>query len=296
MRKPNLFIIGAPKCGTTGMYEYLKDHPRIYMSPLKEPCFFASDFPHRQISTRVERYLDLFQGAGPDHLYLGEASPVYLRSAVAVQAIYDFNPEARILVMLRNPADMLPSLFSEQVFNFEEIYPDLPTAWREEGLGHPTLRSFVTGPNQYRYVASFPQQLDQLFHIFPRDQVKVILYDDLAADTLAVYQETLEFLGLEYDGRTDFPRINGNKGWKNQRLGSFLTQPPAAVRKIGDLYKRITGATHVPIKGRIWQKNMTTPERQPISPEFRQELIDHFSADIDQLAVMLDRDLSHWKR
>lgn len=294
MIQPNLFIVGAPKCGTTAMYHYLKTHPRIYMSPVKEPCFFAADFPQRRISPDIDKYLSLFEQAGSQHLYLGEASPLYMRSNVALEGLCRFNPASRIIVMLRNPVDMLPSLHSERLFHFWETEPDFKTAWRNEGegLGNPYFTS--AGPNRYRDVVNFPLQVQRVLQWFPRQQVLFLLFDDLVKDPDTVYRQVLDFLELEHDGRQDFPRINENKDWKNKYLGKLLEQPPQALLTMLGLYKRWTGSTRVGWKDKIQAKTMTNPQRRPLSSSFRRELTDYFSEDITLLSELIGRDLTHW--
>ena len=101
MRKPDFFIVGAPKCGTTALYEYLRPHPNVFMSTVKEPHFFAKDlgsYPHIKTD---EEYAALFAGANEQHLRVGEASVYYLRSAVAIPNIREFNPDARLIAMFR---------------------------------------------------------------------------------------------------------------------------------------------------------------------------------------------------
>ena len=107
---PNFFIVGAPKCGTTALCEYLKYHPNVFMSTPKEPHYFAEDFErYRHVKTE-DKYLALFGDCNDRHLMIGEASVFYLRSTRAVSLIRDFNPDAKIIVMLRNPVDMVYSL------------------------------------------------------------------------------------------------------------------------------------------------------------------------------------------
>src|SRR6266498_2750548 len=98
--KPNFFIVGAPKCGTTALYEYLRRHPHIFMPKLKEPHFFALDLGHPMVKTEVH-YASLFADSTKEHMRVGEASVYYLYSAVALPAIHAFNPDAKIIAMVR---------------------------------------------------------------------------------------------------------------------------------------------------------------------------------------------------
>ena len=104
-RRPNFFIVGAPKCGTTAMTTYLRDHPQIFMPLQKEPHYFAEDYPiFREVWTE-KQYLHLFRSADSSHLAVGEASVWYLYSDHALPRIKAFAPDARIIVQVRNPVD-----------------------------------------------------------------------------------------------------------------------------------------------------------------------------------------------
>ena len=111
--KPNFFLVGAPRCGTTSMYAYLRSHPQIFMpETAKEPHYFAPEeslWYGKRIDD-LETYLALFTGAR-DAVRIGEASTHYLASPSAANSIYAFNPQARILIMLRSPVDLLYSLY-----------------------------------------------------------------------------------------------------------------------------------------------------------------------------------------
>src|SRR5210317_560697 len=114
--KPNFFILGAPKCGTTSLAYWLSQHPNVYVSPDKEPLHYSTDFPAS--TPHSERsYLDLFAEATEQHIAIGEASVWYLRSKDAVANIENEIPEAKYIVMLRNPVEMAPSLHWQTVFN-----------------------------------------------------------------------------------------------------------------------------------------------------------------------------------
>src|SRR6185295_10222300 len=115
-RKPTFLIAGAPKCGTTALYEYLQTHPQVFLSDPKEPHFYANDLgAHRTIVTRGQ-YEKLFSAAGPQHLAIGEASAWYLHSAVALPAVARELPDAKLIVMLRNPVELIRSLHSDLVW------------------------------------------------------------------------------------------------------------------------------------------------------------------------------------
>src|SRR5215210_6007139 len=195
--RPNFFIVGAPKCGTTALYEYLRPHPNIFMSELKEPHFFARDLGTYPKIKTLEDYTRLFEGATEEHLRVGEASVYYLRSAVAAANIREFNPAAKIIAMYRNPVDMVYSFHSQLLYWSEEIEPDFETAWRlqerrSRGLDLPP-RSRGAFLLQYADVGRFGSQTERLLSVFPPSQVKLILYDDFTASPQRIYDEVIAF-------------------------------------------------------------------------------------------------------
>ena len=298
-RKPNFFIVGAPKCGTTALYEYLRPHPNIYMSPVKEPHFFAKDLGTYPRIKTPEDYEELFAGSTAQHLRVGEASVYYLRSTQAIPNIHRFNPEAKLIAMFRNPVEMLHSLHSQLLYVAEENVPDFEVAWRlqerrAQGVDLPP-RSRGAFLLQYREFGRFGTQAERLLSLFPRSQVKLILYDDFTASPQRVYDETIEFLNLPHDGRTEFPRINENKRARLDWLRSFYRKPPPALRSAFRGLKRMVGdGVLSAVAGKVLELNTTKERRPPLSPEFRAELAATFREEVDQLGRLVGRDLSHW--
>src|SRR6187551_2293912 len=132
MRRPDLFIIGAPKSGTTSLYEYLEGHPEVFMSPVKEPGYFSGDVNRehrRRFSYPADeaKYLALFADAR-DEKRLGEASTRYILSPAAAAQVKDFQPDARIVAILRNPVEMIHSLHGELVSTGDEDITDFAEA------------------------------------------------------------------------------------------------------------------------------------------------------------------------
>jgi hypothetical protein len=297
--KPNFFIVGAPKCGTTALYEYLRPHPNIFMSELKEPHFFAQDLGTYPRIKTLEDYTRLFEGSTEHHLRVGEASVYYLRSSVALENIHRFNPDAKIIAMFRNPVEMVYSLHSQLLYWSEEIEPDFETAWhlqdrRSRGLNLPP-RSRGAFLLQYAQVGRFGTQTDRLLSIFPKSQVKLILYDDFTASPQKVYDEVIDFLSIPHDGRTEFPRINENKRARMAWLKRFYRKPPVFLRDAVRGLKQAVGAEEITaLKKKIVDLNTVKERRQPLSPEFRAELVETFRDEVALLSRLLNRDLSHW--
>ena len=297
--KPNFFIVGAPKCGTTALYEYLRPHPSIFMPRVKEPHFFAKDLgAYPRIKTQ-EEYAGIFAESTEKHLRIGEASVYYLRSSIALPGIREFNPDARIIAMFRNPVEMVHSLHSQLLYVAEENERDFEAAWRlqerrSRGLDLPpgSRGAFLV---QYGQVGQFGTQTQRLLSVFPRSQVKLILFDDFTASPQKVYDEVIDFLGIPHDNRNAFPRINDNKRARVTWLRTFARKPPPVLRDAIRNLKQAVGAEGISaVKKKIVDLNTVKERRRPLSPEFRAELVETFREEVALLSRLLNRDLSHW--
>lgn len=297
MKKPNFFIVGAPKCGTTALNEYLKLHPEIFIVSRKEPHYFNTDIPKARGFNKLERYLELYKPCKSKHIAVGEASVWYLYSNDALDNIYQFNPNAKIIIMVRNPIDMAYSLFSQLRYNLEEDQESFENAWhlqkiRKQGKKLPILTreaKFV----QYGQVCKLSKQIERAYSIFPKEQIKVIIFDDFVADTRHIYQETLSFLGLNDDGKTKFPVINESNIYNIKWLQKFIYRPPKFLAMFFNRWKPIRDITNFLVE-QIKKWNSTNVKRPPLSDNFRQELADYFRDDVKKLSQLLDRDLTHW--
>lgn len=299
-RRPNFFILGAPKCGTTALSEYLRRHPRVFMSMPKEPHFFGGDFDYYHApGLRTEQhYLGLFAEAQPEHLAVGEASVWYLYSRTAASEIAAFAPDARAIVMLRNPVEMMPSLHSQLVYTVDEDVRDPAAAWalQESRRAGRDLPPGVRVPEflQYGAACSLSGQLARVFESIPRERVKVIVFDDFREDPGRVYRETLAFLDVPDDGRTDFPRINPNTVHRAPAVARLTQRPPKSALAAARALKRVTGIKRLGMMEKVRRRNRVEADRAPLSPEFLDELATYFRSDVAALSELLDRDLTHW--
>ena len=174
--KPNFFIVGAPKCGTTSLHEYLQRHPDVFMPFYKEPHYFGSDLEgsrFRQFRGQPERYLKLFRDARGEQR-IGESSPWYLSSRRAAEEIHAYEPQAKIIIMLRNPVDMMYSMWSqfrysgnEQIETFEAALEAEPERRRGERIRRAA--HCISGL-YYRDMARFSEQVGRYFELFGRER------------------------------------------------------------------------------------------------------------------------------
>ena len=211
-KAPNFFIVGAPKCGTSAMFHYLEKHPDVYMYPRKEPDFFAEDLKapenrHGYSDSAWDSYLDLFKHAG-DQSIIGEGTTWYLYSDEAASRIHDFNPDAKILIMLRNPTDQMYSLHSQLVYMGVEKISSFDNAVTGEAVADRTQHQLAHFPRYmpptmtnkkllYKEIARFTGQIQRYWDVFGRDQVHIVLHDDLKRNPRTVYKQVLEFLEVD---------------------------------------------------------------------------------------------------
>lgn len=299
-RRPDFFIVGAPKCGTTALSEYLRAHPSIFFCEPKEPNFFNRDFDyyHSGNPDSIDSYLDLFANATDGHKAIGEASVWYLHSKVAAELIFEFDPDARIIAMVRNPIALASSLHRQLLYVMDEDVESFEAAWdlQEERSAGNSIPEKCRQPAflQYQTVASVSHQLERFQSRFPADQMRVILYDDFASDTQATYRSVLDFIGLEDDQRVDFARVNESKIHRSQLVSRFTQRPPRALMGLANGVKKALGIKQLGFLERVRSVNKETRKRDPISPAFLEKLREAFRPEVARLGSMLDRDLSHW--
>lgn len=298
MTRPNFFIAGAPKCGTTALVEYLRTHPQVFISELKEPHYFATDMEGKRTIRTEAEYQGLFSSVQPHHSAIGEGSVYYLYSDEALANIRAYAPDARILVMLRNPLELIPSLHGQFLYSRNEEVRDLGQAWalvgqRAQGRRIPRRCS---DPKLLRYdrIARLGEQLERLLGIFPPDQVMWIFFDDFARDTRGEYLRVLDFLGLDDDGREAFPPVNQHKRHRLDAVGNFTQRPPRRLVQAGLKAKALLGIDRLGLLNRLRRLNRVEGRRAPLSPELREEILEAYQDDIQRLSQLTGRPLGHW--
>jgi hypothetical protein len=302
-RTPNLFIVGAPKSGTTSLYEYLRGHPQVFMSVVKEPCYYSADlaFDHSGNFLVYQRdaklYDELFADAG-DAKVIGEASTRYLYSHDAPQLIHEASPEAHIVAMLRNPVDMIHSLHAHKLAAGTEDIADFEQALdaeadRAEGRRLPTHSNPKL--STYRDRARFGEQLPRWFDEFGRDRVKVIIFEDIVREPETEFRSLLEFLGIDPTYVPEsFSAHNPAHGARSTLIRRVLNGrfPQWLVWGVAP---RIIGDTRT--RGVVRRFRHSWFHRKPItrgkmSVELRRRLEDDFAADVARLSALLGRDMS----
>ena len=278
MIKPNLFIVGAPKCGTTFLYHYLKKHPDIYFPEFKEPHFFGSDLIRRNgaYDLSLNQYYDLFKS---DKKIIGEASTFYIFSKNAAKEIYNFNPEAKIIIMLRDLVDLACSLHSQFVFSGDEVIEDFKEALdleknRLNGMNIPNQTTVVNKLFYTNNILGLPQNINSFINYFKKENIKFIFLSDIKTNPQKVYFETLDFLKIDSNIKfSDFKVINKNKNYKLKFIRNFIKKYSVCLGKIrSKIIKKPLGIIKY-----IEFLNKKEIDRIPISNDLKNNLNNKFS-------------------
>jgi len=281
MNKPNFFIVGAPKCGTTALASYLSDRPDVFMTNPKEPLFFLDGKdPVRKIKDE-RHYRALFRKAG-GHKCVGEASVWYLYSKTAMTSIHDRYPRAKIIIMTREPAGFVASLHSQQMFSGMEHEENLQKAWNREKIriGCLDLDSIDSIEEVVNWRLLYPELLNHQRYVarckelFGHDQVQVLDLSELKQNVRNVYERVLCFLGLPSDGRSDFEVVNANKVHKSKYLRAILhwISLQQWLLDSARTLKNRFGIATFGVYEWLDKKNVRVVSRPPITEELAQEI------------------------
>jgi len=310
---PNFFLAGAPKAGTTSLYHYLAQHPQIYMSPVKEPCYFSSEFRAENCAEsmradvergerELKRYLAqpvleyrfggmigdwddyrrLFAGVRGE-IAIGEATPGYLWSKTAARNIHARIPHAKILCMLRDPAERAFSQYMHglatgkvrRTFR-EHIEANLRNRSEKFSIDYPFLE-----------MGMYHEQLQRFLGVFPRENVWIGLYEDYRAAPAQVFESIFRFLGVEAAFAPDTSR---------RHLEGRIPRRPGAAQilqrhGIWKAARKLTPQRLLPMARRM---AFAPRERLSLSVEDRRFLVDYYAGEIRRTAQLTGRDLSAW--
>lgn len=206
MTWPNFFILGAAKAGTTSLYHYLSQHPQVGMSRTKETNYFAlcndpldfrgpgdRDYINRHAVTSAEAYRDQFAHCS-GKVAVGEASPLYLYHPDVPDRLREFAPDARLVAILRDPVARAYSAFLHVVRDGREPLDDFGAALDRESERIADNWEHLW---HFRAMGLYHEQLRRYYQRFPREQIRVYLYEDLKADPHGVLADIFEFLGVD---------------------------------------------------------------------------------------------------
>jgi len=286
------------------MFHYLSTHPEIWMSNRKEMHYFGSDlnFGPQLYRRDLKAYLAEYEGRNGARR-AGDASVWYLMSKMAATEIKAFNRDASIIIMLRDPTELLQSMYFMFRYDGNEHLPSFEEAMAAEEQRRAgkllTRQTYFAQGLVYRDIVRFAEQVKRYFDTFGRENVHVIIYDDFAADTAAAYCEALEFLGVDSSHRApEFKVINGNRYVKSSALQTLLNDGlvrRAALALRPMVPKRLFVALRT-MRENWMHSNLQFEKRPPLSTELRVRLKSEFAPEVERLSELLGRDLTHWSK
>jgi hypothetical protein len=299
---PDFLVIGAPKAGTTALHAALARQPGLYMSAIKEPKFFLSDGPpptkggpgdaltYREHVWRRADYEALFDPA-PAGTLRGESTPLYLYDHAAIRRIQDAVPDARLIVIVRDPVERAHSNWTHLWSAGLEPIGDFVRACAEEE------RRIAAGWSSFWHYAGlglYGEQLEYLFTLFPREQVLVIRYRLLVDEPAQTLDRICAFLGVETGVLAEIPRENVTSHPESTLVHSAVSLAQRTASAVGTLIPGLTTATLTGPLERYLQRH--SRERQPLSWEQRQELLPRFETDIKLLEDILGESFADWSK
>lgn len=295
-RYPNLFIVGAPKSGTTAMARHLQIHPDIYTPLQKEFTFFGKDLIRYAELISEQRYLDWFKD-WEEEKYALDASPTYLYSQTAPYEFKDKSPGCKAIIMLRNPLEVAYSMYFEALQGGREDRDSFETAWNMEekrlnGVGIPK-NARLEYTTRYKSLGLYSQHVQHYWNVLGKENVHIIIFDDFKIDNKLSYIKLLNFLEIPLVLPNEFRIHNPSTKSKFKFITHFATTPPTWMGQVGGLF--LSKSTRWKIRNFIRQKNMTEIKKAKISQKMQLVLTEHYSAEIDSLSALLNRDLSNWK-
>jgi hypothetical protein len=298
---PDFLILGAGKSGTTSLDNYLSEHPQIFISPVKEPNFFAYlkhkaedfDIPESkehflESVTTFEAYHALFQNAKAGQL-LGETSNTYLYGQHSVETIKEHVPEAKLVAIFRQPAERLYSRFLHLARENQ-----LPTPQFEHCLDRESIwwqrPDLINEGFYYKHLSRF-------YKAFPKEQIKVFLFEDLKNPDL-LFTELFDFLGVDTSFRPSSDVVYNQSGFVKNKLKNRLVGPNGlvikSVKKVAPFF--VKWAQQNPYFERKLNNMRASNLHKPkLSKEFKAQLTNEvYKKDIQQLEQLIGRDLSSW--
>ena len=260
-----------------------------------KPHFFGTDLNSPPFIRDEQEYLSLFAGANNEER-VGEESPRCLYSRRAAAEIKAYQPSARIIIMLRNPVDMLYSLYNNSLnFGHEDIV-DFKTALeaeydRKQGQRLPSSLS----PTEnwrclYREFVRYTEQVQRYVDVFGWENIHIIIFDDIIADVARVYKETLCFLGVDPNFQTNLDKVPPDVRDRSKTFLKFLNSPPPVLRSL------VLATIPLPVRDRITKglRRLNVAPVPALDQELKRRLQSEFLPEVQQLSKLIDRDLTHW--
>lgn len=292
-RKVDFVIAGAQKSGSTSLFSYVSQHPDIFLPPVKEISFFLQAEAWQNGSA----YLRPFYRSMKDEKLVGMAHAHIFAFPDSAKRIRSHNPNARVIVVLRNPVDRAYSAYWHARREGRETCETFETALERES---ERRKDHYTPDAGFSYVAHghYADHLEAFLEVFDRQNIKTILTEDLSGRGRETIADVFEWLGVDPDlVRVDVEkRRNVAAMPRHMWLHRMIKSPDSRLKRF--YYAVVPSAVRFRIRygpvAWITRKNLAPFEYPALRPETRQRLVEHFTAYNQRLAQLIDRDLSHW--
>ena len=286
--KVDFFIVGAPKSGTTSLYNYLSQHHSISMSNIKEPNYFSAvDIDNQKLYYKtklcsdLKNYHSLFNFESKSCLF-GEASVSYLFYPDVASRIFTYNKNAKIIIILRDPVKRAVSHF-----NMDKRLGFVSSSL-ENILEDISLKNHLLFYQQYIHLGCYYSQVKRYIDIFGKDNVCVMLHDDLKTDNIKFTNKVLDFLNLDIDNQINFNTPFNTYKSSDLKIINLLYSKSYIRKTVSSFFPKV-------LLDKI-NKLLFSEKKISISSELDLKLYELFYEDILLLEEMLEIDLSAWKR
>lgn len=280
---PDFYVVGTPKGGTTSLFRYLESHPEVFVPQIKEPHFFAcpevkDTYYKTTFVDNQKEYLALY-GEADQFEVSGDLSTSYLYNENSAQRIFEVRPDAKIVVVLRNPTDRAISHYL-----------------MDQNLGyvHAPLSEIINNPTQYQdkyhqYISTglYQQQLKRYYDLFPSEQLHIILSDDLFADPQGTLKSLFQFLGVKEDAPMD----------TDQKFNQYKAPRFSFIKRLTRSESLVGLANRLPagLRNTIKRLAFNSREEKPTFEAEKQQLRALYTKSIEQTAALIQHNLDGWK-
>jgi len=289
------FIVGAPKCGTTSLYRWLRTRKKVFMSNPKELYYFDKDFEtDKGYINEYDQYMKCFDDVKAHHRAVGEATTTYLHSKKAIPGIEERYETPKYIVMLRHPADMAYSLHNHLIYKGEEHITDFEEAWNKstERRQGEYVKWYCSEPKllDYKNACRLGEQLERMLSIVPRSRAKLIFLEQLKVDPKREFDNVMTFLSIRDYRYPGFKPQNKAKEKKSRLLQRVTNN----LRYTARIVREYTGPLGTSIIKNMKKINTQKKNNKKIEKALRRKVTRFFEDDIRKLSRLTDRNLNHW--
>ncbi|MGD1714233.1 sulfotransferase family protein [Dapis sp. BLCC M172] len=293
MKLPTFLVVGIEKAGTTSIYQYLNQHPQVYMSPVKETNFLERDWenfqgkPNPKRIDTWEKYCNLFNNV-QEEIAIGEVSPNYLfHYKSSSERIIKYVPDVKMIAILRNPVDRA---YSDYLMHLRDSINVEKVRSLTEQVEFRADTSFTLKKGLYYTPVKY------YFDTFGKERVKIYLYNDLSEDSSTMMQDMYQFIGVDSNFIPDTSkRQQVAVVPKNQSINNLIKTKNPLRSAVSSVLKVVMPLEmRQKLRSGLINLNSGGKELKPLTSEERQLLTDFYREDIFKLQDLIQRDLSSW--